>query len=186
MKKLMKFLKSHKILVLIVALVFFFGVSRLLRPDDPTMGMATVTAELRDITTYNSFVGNVQPASERSILANASERVVEMLVEEGDVVQEGDIIARLDTSTLEYNIARQEISLASTETSNRYNLQDAQRNYANYKEALDAGLNSSLQSAQNQLDNAYYALMDAQTLYNEAKQLSIMEHIVQQGRRIQH
>ena len=114
----MKFLKSHKILVLIVVLVFFFGVSRLLRPDDPTMGMATVTAELRDITTYNSFVGNVQPASERSILANASERVVEMLVEEGDVVQEGDIIARLDTSTLEYNIARQEISLASAQTSN--------------------------------------------------------------------
>lgn len=67
---------------------------------------------------------------------------------------------------MEQNIAKTEISLTTTKTSNSYNISDAKRNYNNYKEALDEGLNSSLVSAQNSVDNANTALQDAKEDYD--------------------
>ncbi|MCD8145888.1 MAG: efflux RND transporter periplasmic adaptor subunit [Clostridiales bacterium] len=159
----------HKIRTVIVALVVIFVLVQVLLPRDATSGMTGETAELRDITTYNSFVGNVEADSERSVLAKASAETLEVLVEEGDTVEEGDVIATLDTSDVEYSIAQKEASLASTQTTNEYNIKDAQTNYDNAKEALDSGLNSSVVSAKSQMDSAKEAYETAKSNYSSAK-----------------
>lgn len=164
-----KALWRHKIRTILVLLVVVVVLVRVLTPSDATAGMTEETAELRDITTYNSFVGNVEADTERSVLSQASAEVLEVLVEEGDTVEEGDVLATLDTSDVEYTIAQKEAALASTQTTNEYNIKDAQTNYDNAKEALDSGLNSSVVSAKSQMDSAKEAYETAKDTYNSAK-----------------
>ncbi len=52
-----------------------------------------------------TLYGNVD-LREAELAFNASERIEDMMVEEGDRVQKGDVLARLNTETLELNIAR--------------------------------------------------------------------------------
>lgn len=164
--RLKKSLKKHRkgivagCAAVVIAVVFVLG------RGDSAESYAEETAQLRDIYTYKSFVGNVEPASETSIISKVSQQVTELYVEEGDTVQKGDVIAKIDTTSVEQNIAKTEISLTTAQTSNSYNISDANRNYSNYKEALDEGLNSSLVSAQNTVDNAYTALQDAKEDYD--------------------
>ncbi|MCD7843319.1 MAG: efflux RND transporter periplasmic adaptor subunit [Clostridiales bacterium] len=164
-----KALWRHKIRTILVLLVVVVVLVRVLTPTNATAGMTEETAALRDITTYNSFVGNVEADTERSVLSQASAEVLEVLVEEGDTVEEGDVLATLDTSDVEYNIAQKEAALASTQTTNEYNIKDAQTNYDNAKEALDSGLNSSVVSAKSQMDSAKEAYETAKDTYNSAK-----------------
>ncbi|MCD7838021.1 MAG: biotin/lipoyl-binding protein [Clostridiales bacterium] len=113
-----KALWRHKIRTVLVLLVVVFVLARVLTPTSATAGMTEEIAELRDITTYNSFVGNVEADTERSVLSQASAEALEVLVEEGDTVEEGDVIAKLDTSDIEYSIAQKEAALSSTQTTN--------------------------------------------------------------------
>ncbi|MBR0419095.1 MAG: hypothetical protein IJI66_08000 [Erysipelotrichaceae bacterium] len=58
---------------------------------------------------------------------------------EGDAVYEGQIIAELDHSTVDYNIRLKEASLSQSNTQNSYNVKDAEKTYNDFKETLDAG-----------------------------------------------
>jgi multidrug efflux pump subunit AcrA (membrane-fusion protein) len=62
-----------------------------------------------------SATGEVVPALESSLSFQVEGQVVELLVEEGDVVAEGSVLARLDTATLEANLHRAEAALALAE-----------------------------------------------------------------------
>jgi multidrug efflux pump subunit AcrA (membrane-fusion protein) len=59
-----------------------------------------------------SATGEVLPAQESLLSFQAGGQVVELLVEEGDVVSEGDVLARLNTSTLEASLHQAEAALA--------------------------------------------------------------------------
>jgi multidrug efflux pump subunit AcrA (membrane-fusion protein) len=59
-----------------------------------------------------SATGEVLPAQESLLSFLTGGQVVELLVEEGDVVAEGDVLARLDTSTLETGLRQAEAALA--------------------------------------------------------------------------
>ncbi len=57
----------------------------------------------------------VVPAREATLTFMTSGQVVELLVQEGDTVQEGDVIARLDTTLLDAQIERAEAAVAVAE-----------------------------------------------------------------------
>ena len=164
-----KWIKKHKILVIIVALVVVAIAVKSIFFTDAAQGYDEETVQTRDIVTYNSFVGNVAPASDIDLTAQASEEAVKVLVEKGDKVKEGDVIAKLDTTTVDYNIELQEATLEATKKSNKYNISDAKRGYKNYKETIDSGLNSQLESAREQFESAEKALTDANDEYDKAK-----------------
>ncbi len=164
-----KWVKKHKVLVIIVALVVVAIAVKSIFFTDAAQGYDEETVQTRDIVTYNSFVGNVAPASDIDLTAQASEEAVKVLVEKGDKVKEGDVIAKLDTTTVDYNIELQEASLEATKKNNKYNISDAKRGYENYKETVDSGLNSQLESARVQLESAEKALTDAKDEYDKAK-----------------
>ena len=81
--------------------------------------------------------------------------LAEVLVEVGDHVQEGDVLARLDTSDLELAVARAEISL-----------RQAQLDLA---EATEAATEAELADARAALESAQSALTVAQYSYQDAK-----------------
>ena len=162
-------IKKHKIIVILLLAVICALLVKGIFFKDETAGYAEETAEKRDIVTYNSFVGNVEPASDFNLAAQASEEVVQVLVEKGDKVKASQVIARLDTTAIDYNIRLQEATLKTTKKSNKYNISDAKRGYENYKETIEKGLNSSLESARTQMETAEKGVNDAQKEYNKAK-----------------
>ena len=164
-----KWIKKHKIIVIIVILAIVAILVKSLFFTDAAQGYAEETVATRDIVTYNSFVGNVEATSDIEITAQVSEKAVKVLVEKGDKVKKGDVIAKLDTTDIDYNIELQEANLKATKKSNKYNISDAKRGYENYKETLDKGLNSQLESARMQMESAEKALTDANDEYDKAK-----------------
>lgn len=150
------------LVLVVVLLVFMMG------RKEKTSAFVEETPAIRDICTYKSFVGNVEPAEETAVICKVSQQVTELKVEEGNRVKKGDVLAVIDTSSVEQNIEKAELSLSGSKNSNAYTISDAQRNYDNYKEALDKGLNSSLNSAKNTMDNAYNTLQQAKEDYETA------------------
>lgn len=166
---MLSWIKKHKAVVIIIAAVLILLTVKSLFFKDEAASYASEKVTLRDITTYNSFVGNVEPASDFDVIAQASEEAVQVLVKKGDKVKVGDVIARLDTTAIDDNIALQEANLALTKKNNKYNIADAKRGYENYKETIDGGLNSNLESARIQAESAEKALKDTKEEYEEAK-----------------
>lgn len=162
-------IKKHKIIVILLLAAICALLVKGVFFKDETAGYEEETAEKRDIVTYNSFVGNVEPASDFNLVAQASEEAVQVLLEKGDKVKAGQVIARLDTTNIDYNIRLQEATLKTTKKSNQYNISDAKRGYENYKETIDKGLNSSLESARMQMETAEKGVNDAQKEYDKAK-----------------
>lgn len=161
-----KFISKHIKLVIVAVVIIAITVVSMIKGPGQSSKLVEETPTLRDIYTYKSFVGNVEPSTDTSVISRVSQQVTELLVEEGDSVKAGDVIAVIDSSSVEQNITKTELSLSTSEISNSYNISDAQRNYDNYKEALDSGLNSSLNSAQNTLNNAYASLEQAKEDYD--------------------
>lgn len=164
----MNWIKKHKILTAIIALGVILGVSSLLFPkDDETANMVEEKVTRRDIVTYNSFVGNLTLEEQRSVIAKASAQVTEVMVEKGQYVQAGDVIATLDSTTLDNNINVRKASLAQTQSTANLNVADAQRTLDNYKEQVDKYLNPQIQAAYNSLDSAKRNMDEAQYNYDK-------------------
>lgn len=164
--KTKNFIFKHKKMIVAAVVIIALIAVAVLRGPGRSSNLAEEIPELRDIYTYKSFVGNVEPSKDTSVISKVSQQVTQLLVEEGDTVRAGDVIAVIDSSTVEQNITKTELSLSTSAASNSYNISDAQRNYDNYREALDSGLNSSLNSAQNTLDSADSALEQAKEDYD--------------------
>ena len=153
---------------LIVALLIIAVIIILLSRNNSPSAYEEEKAQRRDILTYNSFVGNVESSSEYELIPKASSTVTSLYISEGDAVYEGQIIAELDHSTVDYNIRLKEASLSQSNTQNSYNVKDAEKTYNDFKETLDAGKNTSLMNAQSQKDSAKQAYENAKTAYENA------------------
>lgn len=127
------------------------------------------TAQVRDIITYNKYSGNVVAKDSKSIVSEASAKVLAVLVDEGDEVKKGDVIATLDKSNLEYTISLREAAMNMSDLSSAYNIRDAKNAYEDYKAGIENGENAQLLSANATVTNAKNALESAKTAYNNAK-----------------
>ena len=150
------------VVVLIVIMMFSCGTA------STTTLYEEVAAQKRDIVTYLEFSGNVEAVNSANVYSDASAKVLEVKVKEGDKVQAGDVIAVLDSSDIEYNIAKSEIALEQSKKSNEYNIRDTQNNLENLEEQIALGLNSSINNAQKSLITAQENYQDAADTYNEA------------------
>lgn len=124
MKKLLKWIKKHKIFTALLVLLVAGGIVFLALPK-ATVTYSEERVARRDIVTYNSFVGNIQPSSEIDLIAKASDVIEKVYVKEGDAVKEGDLLAELDTDTLEYNIEKAEKNLEISRYKYDYELKNA-------------------------------------------------------------
>lgn len=127
-----------------------------------------VEVQKRDIITYLEFSGNVEAVNSVNVYSDASAKVLEVKVKEGDKVSQGDVIAVLDSSDIEYNIAKSELSLAQSKKSNDYNIRDSKNSLDNLQEQIALGLNSSMNNAADLLKTAEENYEKAADAYHEA------------------
>ncbi len=108
--------------VLIIAIVlalawgsYQFASTRVRSQPPPETQFETITVKRGDIVASVSATGTLEPDETRAVFFETSGRVVEVLVEEGDVVQEGQILARLDDADLRFQLRQAEASLRAAE-----------------------------------------------------------------------
>jgi RND family efflux transporter MFP subunit len=155
-------------------------------PEEPTMETATVTEG--DIVLTADGSGELIPANELELSFRTSGRLAEVLVEVGDQVAEGDLLARLETETLERAVAEAEVALriaqleladtregpSEAELANaEAKVRDAQASltlaYDAYQDTSDSAKDDAVESAKEKYDYWVSYYQGQKALYEKGK-----------------
>ena len=109
--------------------------------------------------------GTVESARSVLVYSTQSYAVQEVLVEVGDYVEEGQLMAKLDDGAIVDQIESQEAAQAAASSASSAAIAAAEHNYQQYKEALEAGLNSSILNAESSVSTAYDNYVTAYNTY---------------------
>lgn len=142
-------------------------------------GMETAVVERGTIRVSIDGSGSLAAGDEVALAFSAGGEVVEVLVEVGDVVQAGDVLARLDdadaqqaVADAELQVAQAELNLALTQAEVELGLAQANLDavQASYEDAVALAnrTGDQLTSARVNLAQAQDALEDAQADYDDA------------------
>lgn len=97
---------------------------------DRAVEVRTAVVEARDLTSTIAATGSVRPRRQVNISSDVMGRVVELNVEEGDEVERGMILLRIDPSASEAQVSRARAALSQAEAQvaqARANLEQARR-----------------------------------------------------------
>ena len=171
-KRKKKKLKKRWIILAVVVLLAasFFLLRKKGGTTQSVLSSDTTVLSYTDLESSISATGTVESSETTKVYSTLAYQVKSVLVEVGDVVQEGDLLAELDAEAIENQIATQKTSMEVASGSANAQVQSAYDAYDNYKQGLDAGLNASLISAQAQVDNAYDAYVKASNAYDRYKE----------------
>ncbi len=129
------------------------------------LGVTTLSS--REIVTAISATGTVESADKHYVYpTTAAYSVMQVPVEVGDVVREGDILCLLDDSSIQDQIASSELSLTQSEKSANQQVKTARDSYNALQDTIQDGTNSTLISAQAQANSAYGTYLSAVDAYN--------------------
>lgn len=104
------------VVVLLVAVAVAWRIQQTEEVSDPTEAPAPrVAIEVRDMIRYVEAVGVVEPAFVLEVKSKASGEITSMPFEEGDRVQEGDLLVELLPVDEERNLRKQRASLLAAE-----------------------------------------------------------------------
>jgi len=159
-----------KIIIASLLFTFILGLSGCgSQPDNnmpPVAGAMEVSpAALPNVISTRGVVESVTSRDVYSMLPFMVERIY---VVAGDYVMEGQVLARLDTTDLELNIAQKRASLESSRQSTQNSLEEAQRVLSEATVNLSNNTNIHIINAQASLTAAEINLETAQRSYENA------------------
>jgi HlyD family secretion protein len=111
------------------------------KTDTTTATQVTAIVQRGDITVDISAVGNLAYSQEEELSFDTGGTVSEVLVEVGDSVSEGDVLARLDMTEWQQNVTNLESTLVSrqqVQTQAEQNLSVAERKVTKQEDAVTA------------------------------------------------
>ena len=120
-----------------------------------------------------SSSGAIKSGTSTSIYSNLNDYNVQQInVEVGDEVKKGDVLAIIDTSTLEDDIEKQELSVSANEKKAQIALGQAKDTYENSVYLYENNLNTTLVNAQAAVDQNKLSLDNKKSIY-EYKQMML-------------
>lgn len=140
--------------------------------DEPAMGLTTVTAEVKDITSAVAATGTIEPIRVIDVKSQASGEVREVAVELGDNVERGALLVRIDPrdvrnaydqAVAESDVANARYTVAQRKLERTSNLRESQVvTEEEYENALleDANAKAALVKAETNLELAVDRLND--------------------------
>jgi HlyD family secretion protein len=165
-------------IVLLVAAVLIGAGALVLRRQAGTAEaeatQPTAVATRGSIEELVSATGNVQAERQATLAFETSGRIAQVLVDVGETVEAGDELARLDTDSLDWQIARAQASLDTAQA----RLEQAQKpaseeELASAQSALDSAIanyeRTEEGTSQEELASAQAALTSAQANYDKVK-----------------
>ena len=135
---------SRKILVGVLVLVVLGGATaaQLLRADRG-VEVRVETVDEREVISTITAIGQVRARNQVNISSDVMGRVVELNVEEGDQVDEGEVLLTIDPRQVEAQVSSSEASLSQAEaqvTQQRANLAQSERELARLRELQAGGI----------------------------------------------
>lgn len=139
---------------------------------DNATAKQTASVEKRDLQQSVTLSGTVQSAEVSNLRSNIAEvKVVEVKVKVGDRVKKGDIIAMLDDTELQNQLAEAEKELENAKILSEIDVQSAQRLYDNAvsgKDTMSSRSTKYVNEAKSELDSAIGKKNSANSSYNSA------------------
>lgn len=158
------------IIPLIVVALIIFVIAIIPKGDGKSaISVDSITLAPSTLQSKISSTGVVDCTVSKNVYGTLTYPVKSINVEVGDKVEAGAVLCQLDTYDLEYDIAKQQATLDSSNKSAQNKIESDQANYNIAKSNLDNGLNSSLISANSSLANAKVSLDNALKNYQNAK-----------------
>lgn len=120
-----------------LALVAVVVVGLLAGRGEGEIGVRTDTVERRDLVARVSATGHIEPKTSVDISADVSGRIVELTVEEGDDVEEGELLLVIDDARFRAALQRAQASLAEArarQAQARGNSEQATRDWERIRE----------------------------------------------------
>ncbi|MFT8348395.1 HlyD family secretion protein [Clostridium saccharoperbutylacetonicum] len=174
-EKLKKILKNKKILIsvgLILVLVAV-GIGAKIYISNKNSKTQTnvryVTLKKTKVESTISSSGAIKSGDSTNVYSNFTYNVQSINVSIGDVVKKGDVLATIDTTTLEQDIAQNEQSVTSSEQKAQLNLANAKQKYDNLQYLNDNNLNTDIINSEKALAAAKLDLEEKQRVYEYDK-----------------
>ena len=125
------------IVIALIAVLGFVGYQRISarRAAAAAPALETAIVQRSDLTVAVEATGSLVPRSEVALAFKSGGQVAEVLVIEGQDVEAGEILARLDDAAIQVQIAQAELNLQSL--TSPYAIADAEKALADAIEALD-------------------------------------------------
>ncbi|WP_378185679.1 efflux RND transporter periplasmic adaptor subunit [Aquimarina sp. W85] len=133
-----------------------------------------------DITETVAATGKIQPEIEVKLSSEVSGEIIELPVTEGQQVQKGDLLVRINPDIIQSGLNRSQAALLNVKAGLQQaeaSLKEAQANYDRNKALFDKGVISkaewdrsisAFEVAQAAKQSAYYSVRSAQATVNEA------------------
>jgi len=162
--------RGRKIIIILALIILFLVVIWLLcgRSGDSATAVTTAEVETGDIIAKVNATGRVKPKAEVNIQAEIYEIIVEIPVEEGDSVKQGDLLVRLKQTSYQFGVDKARADLKTAQA----NLEQARSNleYWEYKYNLQQELFSKGQGSEEQLITARDQYNSARAAVSSAEQ----------------
>ena len=166
-RKKLKFTKKTVLVLAAAALVVAFGIySYSLHAKTKSIHTGITTTKLTKTTLQDTVAvsGTVHSDDSHNVYTTLAYPVKTISVMVGDQVKKGDVLAVLDTASLEQDIEQQQYAAEDSDKSTAIALAQAKRAYENALYLYNGGLNSDVVAAES-------ALKTAQNTYNYKKLL---------------
>ena len=135
--------KKKKIIMgAVVIAAVAIGGAKILLAKPPVPAVTTVGLERRELVNQVGVSGVVESAQGMQVYSTVSSTVNTVNVKVGDRVSEGDVLAQLDTTDLELDIAQQQSSIYKQAQLGQLELEAAQRE----RDYLDSDLQEDMDS----------------------------------------
>lgn len=164
--------KKHKKLIVIavvavVLVAFFFNPFKGSGNSDLIV-QSTILAK-QDLSKTVEVTGIVESADSMKVTSSLAAYNMEAInVKAGDKVEAGQVLATVDVEDLLLDLQKAEASFNINDQSTGLTLNSTQQEYEDFKADLENNMNSSINNAQVNVDNALTTLNDAKEAYNDA------------------
>lgn len=126
---------------------------------DPS-GINTISLEQQSLASTVNVTGMVYSKNATEVYSSLNYAVDTVNVEVGDYVSEGDVLAVLDSRSLQADIAQKQAAVGSASAKAQQSLSEAEKALKTYQDNADNGYNSSLVNAESSISSAE---LDVQT-----------------------
>lgn len=165
--------KKQKLLITGIIILLILGpiiaYNALKKPPNAVNENQLVKLSQSDFSTSVSTTGTVSPEKDVSIYSTQTAPIKEIFVEEGDSVEEGQILAVLDDKALRKQIKAREATLGVSAKNTAAQVDSARNRYNAAARALKQGTNASLIAAQGSLTSARHQWEAAEKTWADYK-----------------
>ncbi len=169
--------------IVIVAAIAVMVVINLNKSRGKTTEVTTTTVERGSLTRTVSGSGYIQPEVDVQISARISAEIMKLHVEEGDVVEKGQLLVELDSQFYEANKEKAESGVMSAQASLKKSEADYKRVEGLFKQSLASqadldAIEAERMLSQSQVRQAQASLREADDNLNKTRLLAPMNGVV--------